>query len=212
MSDDRWADARRLEAWAGETRVNLIRAAALVVFYGHHLLHVYVLRDDPEAAGRFHAAATAVVVAWAAAAGLLYACLVRRWVPPALKYLATFWDLLLVTVLLAVSPEGPQSPLLFLYLVVVAAAPLRLSLPLVYAATLGAWAASLLFMGYYVFFRVGADTYYAAGFPHRVSRTAEAIFLLSLGAVGLLGGQVVRQARRLVEGYPVTVEGPKEAA
>ena len=28
MSNLRWDDARRLEAWAGETRVNLIRAAA----------------------------------------------------------------------------------------------------------------------------------------------------------------------------------------
>ena len=35
MSDERWADARRLESWAGEARVNLIRAAALLVFYGH---------------------------------------------------------------------------------------------------------------------------------------------------------------------------------
>ena len=42
MSDPRWEDARRLEAWAGETRVNLVRAAALAVFYAYHLLNVYV--------------------------------------------------------------------------------------------------------------------------------------------------------------------------
>jgi hypothetical protein len=212
MSQDRWADARRLEAWAGEARVNLIRALALVVFYGHHLLHVYVLQDDPGVAGVFHAEVTAIVIAWTAAVFALYVCLSRRWVPPALKFVATFWDLLLVTALVIVSPEGPRSPLIFLYFVVVAASSLRLSLPLVYFTTLGAWGGSLIFMGYYVFLHIGREAYYAAGCPFRVSRTSEVVFLLSLGAVGLVAGQAVRQARRLVEGYPVQVEDPREAA
>jgi hypothetical protein len=212
MSEQRWADARRLEAWAGEARVNLIRAIALVVFYGHHLLNVYLFRDDPAAGGVFHAEVTASVFAWAAAVFILFACLSRRWVPPALKFVATFWDLLLVTALVMVSPEGPRSPLILLYFGVVAAAPLRLSLALVYAATLGAMAGAVLALGQYVLLRVGWDNYYAPNSPDRISRTAEVIFLLTLGTVGLLGGQVVRQARRLVEGYPVTVEEPREAA
>jgi hypothetical protein len=211
MSDDRWADARRLEAWAGETRVNLIRAVALVAFYGHHLLNVYVFKDQ-SAGGVFHVEVTAIVIAWAAATGVLYTCLARRWVPPALKFVATAWDLVLVTALVIVSPDGPRSPLIFLYFVVVAAAPLRLSLPLVQFATLGAWAAAAVAVGYYVFFRVGTEAYYAEGSTSRLARPAEVIFLMSLGAVGLLGGQVVRQARRLVQGYPVRVEGPREAA
>ncbi len=212
MSEDRWADARRLEAWAGEARVNLIRALALVVFYGHHLLHVYVLRDDPAAGGVFHAEVTAIVIAWTAAVFALYVCLSRRWVPPALKFVATFWDLVLVTALVIVSPEGPHSPLVLLYFVVVAASSLRLSLPLVYAATLGAWGGALVLMGYYVFLGIGREAYYAADSRVRVSRTSEVVFLLSLGAVGLVAGQVVRQARRLVAGYPVKVEEPREAA
>jgi hypothetical protein len=220
MSEDRWADARRLEAWAGEARVNLIRALALVVFYGHHLLHIYVLEpNDLNARGVFHAEVTAIVIAWTAAVFALYICLSRRWVPPALKFVATFWDLLLVTALLMVStqtqppPEaGPHSPLVLLYFPVLATAPLRLSLPLVRAATLGAMAAALVMMGHYVFLKVGSNDYYAPGSTSRVAPTAEVIFLLSLGTVGLLGGQMVRQARRLVEGYPVQVEEPREAA
>jgi hypothetical protein len=212
MSEDRWAEARRLEAWAGETRVNLIRAVALVAFYGHHLLHVYVFQDDPNARGVFHLAVTAVVLAWTAAVGVLYACLARRRVPPALKFVATAWDLILVTALVIISPEGPRSPLIFLYFVVVAAAPLRLSLPLVQFATLGSWAAAAVALGQYVSFRVGTEAYYAPGSTFRIDRTAEVLFLMSVGAVGLLGGQAVRQARRLVQGYPVRVEGPREAA
>ena len=59
MGQTRWEDARRLEAWAGETRVNLIRSIALVVFYANHLLYVYVYGKDQAAGGSFHAAVTA---------------------------------------------------------------------------------------------------------------------------------------------------------
>jgi hypothetical protein len=211
MNGDRWADARRLEAWAGEVRVNLIRVAALAAFYGYHLLNVYVLSDDPFLRGPYHTAVTGIVLAWAAGALTLHACLTRRWVPPWLKYAATLMDLALLTALLAVGREGPRSPLVLLYFLVVAAAPLRLSLRLVYAATLGAAAAVTLLTGYYVFFQVGREAYYADGSPYRIPRTAEVIFLLALGAAGLLAGQAVRQARRLVEGYPVAVGRAEEA-
>jgi hypothetical protein len=213
MSDQRWADARRLEAWAGEVRVNLIRAAAVLVFYGHHLLDVYVYgRDRSPEAVLYHAEATAIVLAWMVAIFLLYACLTRRWLPPALPYTATFWDITLISALLIASPDGPRSPLVFLYFVVLAAAPLRLSLPLVYATTLGVMAAACLVMGHYVFFRVGRDAYYATDSPYRLARSSEIIFLLTVGTAGLLAGQVVRQARRLVDGYPVRVEEPRESA
>ena len=144
---------------------------------------------------------------------MLHICLSRRWVPPALKYVATFWDLTLITALLLVDKAaGPHSPLVVLYFLVVAASPLRLSVRLVYAATLGAMAAATLLMGFYVFGLIGRADYYAAGSPWKVPRHTEILFLLSLGAAGLLAGQVVRQARRLVQGYPVTVEDKREAA
>ena len=65
MSAERWEDARRLEEWAGEARVNLLRAAAVIAFYGQHLLNLYAFHDDlgfAEAAPRaaFHLAVTAV--------------------------------------------------------------------------------------------------------------------------------------------------------
>ena len=213
MTDPRWDDARRLEAWAGETRVNLIRAAALAAFYAYHLLNVYLFSGDPELRGAYNLKVTCVVLAWALAVGALYVCLSRRWVPPALKYAATFWDLAMITaLLLADRHAGPHSPLIFLYFLVVAAAPLRLSLRLVYAATLGAMAAATLMMGAYVFCLIGQADYYAPSSPWAVPRPSEVIFLLSLGAGGLLAGQVVRQARRLVQGYPVTVADEREAA
>ena len=49
--DQRWEDSRRIEGWAGEVRINLIRLTAILVFYGQHLLNVYVFRDDKSITG-----------------------------------------------------------------------------------------------------------------------------------------------------------------
>jgi hypothetical protein len=196
-SDDRWADAQRLESWAGEVRVNLIRLGALIAFYGRHLVNVYLYRDDPTIAGSYHQAVTAVVLAWAAGLLGLHACLTRRWVPPALKYLATAWDTVLLTVVLIIGRD-PMSTLSVLYFLVIAAAPLRLSLPLVYFATGAAAAGYLFFLGYVRFWLQLPE-------EQRLSRPRQVVFLLALSVAGFLAGQVVRQARRLVAGYPVTV-------
>lgn len=207
--DDRWADARRIEAWAGEVRVNLIRLAAIVVFYGYHLINVFLVPGNETLRGAYHATVTTLVMAWAAAVMLLYFCLSRRYVPPGLKYAATIWDLFLITGLIAFTRDKPTSPLLALYFVVIAASALRLSLRLVYVATFGAIAAYLFLLGFYAFWVVGAEAYYSN--PElRIPRSHEVIFILSLGASGICAGQVVRQACRLVEGYPVTVAEPEE--
>src|SRR5262249_44965405 len=74
-TDQAWTAAQRLEGWAGEVRVNLIRIVALVAFYGYHLLNVYALSDDPSLRGDFHLTVTIVVAAWAVAALLLHVLL-----------------------------------------------------------------------------------------------------------------------------------------
>lgn len=197
-TDDTWGGARRIEEWAGETRVNLIRLAALLVFYGHHLVNVYLFRDDPSIAGPFHLAVTAIVLAWSAEVVALHLCLSRRWLPEWLKYAATAADIVLVTALLVVSGD-PRTWLAALYLLVIAAAPLRLSLPLIYGATL----CSMLGYG---FFLAYARYWLDLSDAQRLSRPNQVIFVLSLGAAGILAGQMVRQARRLAKGYPVTIE------
>lgn len=196
-SNERWLDARRIEEWAGEVRVNLIRLVAIVVLYAHHLVNVYLFRDDPSLAGRYNLGVTALVLAWSAAVLVLHYCLTRRWVPPALKYVATGWDILLVTLLLMLTAE-PKSWLAVLYLLVIAAAPLRLSLPLVYTATLGSIAAYLCLLWYLKYGLQLSDT-------QRLSRPNQVIFVLALGISGLLAGQMVRQVQRLMQGYPFEV-------
>lgn len=174
-----------------ERRVNLVRLAALLVFYGHHLLNVLIFRDDALSLGRYHTAATAVALAWSLTVLAIHLSLslarLGRW----LSLAAVCADLLLITLLLCLSRD-PKSAMSGLYYLVIISAGVRLSLPLVCAGTLGALAGYGLYQGYcHLWIEPGA-----AG----ISRAAQVVFLLSLGAAGLLAGQMVRQARRLARG------------
>jgi hypothetical protein len=203
MRDDRsWADARRLESWAGELRLNLIRLLAIAGFYGYHLLDAFVLRDDPALRGQYHTLVSVVTFAWAVGALTLQLYLLNRWVSASLKYVATTWDLVMITAVLMIGRD-PYSLFTVLYVLVVAAAALRLSLPLIYTATLGAMAAFLFFHGYIRYWLEMPD-------DDRLSHARQTIFLLALAVTGLIVGQVVRQARRLAQGQAVTVMHPEE--
>ncbi len=197
-TDPAWNAAQRLEGLAGEVRVNLIRLAALVAFYGHHLINVFVIGDNPELKGDYHVVVTSLVLAWALTVLVIHYCLIRRWIPPALKFVVTVWDILLITTLLMVGRDG-RSMLAVLYFLVIVAAPLRLSLSLVWVATLGTMAGYAFFLGY-VRWRLELPP------EQRLSRPQQIVFVLALGAAGLLVGQFVRQCRRLVRGSPVPVE------
>src|SRR5437868_11741663 len=97
MQMDAWQLARRAEAWAGEIRVNLIRIAAIVLFYGRHLIEVMLAPKDSPVRGEYHLRVTAVVLVWAALAGVLHVVLTRRRYPAELKYVASLIDVLMVT-------------------------------------------------------------------------------------------------------------------
>ncbi len=186
---NRWSELRPLESRAGEMRVNLVRLTALLAFYGHHLLNVFVFRDDPTLAGRYHTSVTAVVLAWSLTVLATHLGLSLPRVPRWLGICTIGADALFITILLCLSRD-PRSALAVLYFLVILSAGMRLSLPLVYLATLGSMAAYAGFLGY------GYGWFENAG--EHFSRAAHVIFLLALAAAGFLTGQMVRQARRLV--------------
>jgi hypothetical protein len=183
-----WSAAQRIEGWAGELRVNLIRLAAIAAFYGHHLFNQYVLKQDFPP--RYTLAVTAVAVVWAIGALGLHLALSELWMPTALRYAAVGFDLVMVTSLLVVS-DGPRSPLVLLLFLVVATAPLRLDLRLV-------WTATLLAIFSYAFVCGHAKWVKP---EWQVPRRQEALVVLALGTAGLLAGQSVRQARRFAQDY-----------
>jgi hypothetical protein len=200
-------NVRRVEAWASEVRVNLIRLAALLVFYSHHLINIYLYRDDPSLTPDYVRGVTAIVVAWACLVVLMHVALSRRWLPAWLPYAAACGDVGLVTALLTVGDV--RSPLIVLYWLVIATTPLRLSLLLVVATTAATMFGYLIALGHYAYMQIGAAAYYADA-ARRVPRVHQGIVLLGLLTAGALAGQAVRQARRLVDGYPVTVATPEE--
>ena len=198
-----WEAARRIESWAGEIRVNRLRLAAIIIFYVRHLIDIYVNPQNRQFNGRYHLLVTLIVLAWAALVLYLHWALSQRRMGEKLKYVSVIWDLAMVT-LLGMVARDPRSPLLLLFFIVIASAPLRLSLRLVWVATLGAMAGYAVVLAYYAWWVIGWEKYYST--PQlRVPRSVEAIWILSLGVAGLLAGQVVRQMRRVCTGYPVAL-------
>lgn len=187
-SDILWTAARRMEAWAGELRVNLFRLVAIAAFYGHHLVNAFILKA--ELPPGYHLTVTGIAVAWTAAALVLHSGLLRRWNPPWLAHAAVAFDALMITTLLVLR-DGPRSPLVLLLFLLVATAPLRLDLRLV-------WVAALLAIFSYAF---------ACGHAKwkkpewRVPRREQVILVIGLGCAGLLAGQAVRQSRRFARDF-----------
>ena len=196
---DPWELSRRIEAWAGEIRVNLIRIVAIALFYGRHLVEL-LLTHDAQIGGMYHLRVTAVIIAWAGAAGVIHLLLSHRYYPPPMKFVTSLMDVLMVTMLCTIA-GGPTTPLTLLYFLVIAASPLRLSLPLIYATTASSVLGYLSLLAYYAWYLIGPKIYYSNP-AIRISRAQEIIVVLSMLVAGLFAGQVVRQVRRMIERHP----------
>ncbi len=194
--DQLWYALGRRQEYEGEGRTNLLRVAAIALFYlvelaNHHGLSLGAfpmprVRDRP-----FHLAVTALAVAWTMVGLAVHLCLRRQVFPAALKYASTGCDLLLLTCVLTVA-DGPRSPLVTAYFLIIALATVRLSLPLVRFATLGSVSGYLVLLGY--------ARWYAVRDIH-VPRYHEAVVLLALSLTGITSGQAVRGVRAIAGSF-----------
>lgn len=186
-----WTAAGRVEAWAGELRVNLIRLIAIAALYGHHLLNRYAFHTElPEG---YHAGVTAIAGAWTLAALALHVGLSRRWNPPWLKFGALAFDALMIAALLILS-DGPRGPFFMLLFLLVGTAPLRLDIRLVWTSTLLALLAFVFACGHDRWVRKLPE-------KDRLPRHQQVIIGIGLVCAGLLAGQATRQARRFARDY-----------
>lgn len=213
LADRKWYIVERWQEYWAERRANLLRIVGIGLFYLIHLLHHYQLRlgflelgNGEKASPQFHIAVTLLAVAWAMVALGVSLCLRQRVFPAALKYITTACDLLLLTAIIYLG-NGPGSPLVVGYFLVLKLAALRLSLPLVRMATVGSVAGYLFLLGVArwpeVFGRGAIDL--------RVPRYEQLIVLLALVLSGIVLGQIVRRVRQLAEAYSAqlgTVERP----
>lgn len=189
MSDRQWEIVRRWESYGGERSVNVMRSVAVVVFYGIELLCYRVL-DVPGVDARFHAAMSAICIGWGCMAVVVHLLLVRRFFPVALKYVVTGLDLAFATGALLVG-AGPQSPLLALYFLILAASVLRFS-PRLVSFTIG---------GCLVSYLVVLGNAHWARPEFQVPRHRQIVFAAAVLLGGVLLVLAVKRARVLATAY-----------
>ncbi len=195
--DRQWYVVGRWQEYAGEARANLLRIAGIGAFYVVELLNFYGLKlgplEMPPAVDlEFHQAVTALAVAWTMVALGTLLCLRLHFFPAWLKYVTTAADVVLLTTILAIA-DGPKSPLVVGYFLVIVLATLRFQLRLIWFATVGAMAGYLFLLGY--------ARWYAEGRDLVVPRYYQLIMLLALALTGVVLGQVIRRVRAMAEEF-----------
>jgi len=192
QADRQWFIVGRWQEYGGEGRANLLRIVAVAVFYAIELVNFQWLQA---VSLDFHRAVTALAVAWTMVALGVLLCLRRQLFPPALKYISTLCDLVLLTSMAALG-GGPASPLVFVYFPLLALAALRFQLRLVWCATAGSM------VGYVVLLGLGhPDWFGSADAPRTVPRVEQLVVLVSLLLTGVILGQVIRRSRNLADEF-----------
>jgi hypothetical protein len=205
-----WFIVGRWEEYEGEGRANLLRGIALIAFYSVELINYYGLNlgfvQMPQEVDRpFHLAMTMLTLVWATLCLGVFLCRRQRIFPSWLKFLSTGCDLLLLTTVLTLG-DGPRSPLVVVYLLIIVLAALRFNLALIWCATAGAVAGYLYLLG---FAQWGAIPGWPKGNMH-IPRYHQVIFLLALVLTGVMAGQVIRRVRALAEHYATRLQENRE--
>jgi hypothetical protein len=211
VADERqaWFIVSRWQQYDAESRANMLRAIGIGAFYAIELINVQGVRigglELPAVAGvagDFHAAVTALAVAWTMLALGTQLCLRRHIFPAVLKYVTSTLDVVLLTAILAVA-DGPRSPLLIGYPLLVALAGLRFSLPLVRWTTAASAGGYIGLLGYVRWFSER---------DLAVPRYQQVTFLLGIVLTGVVVGQIVRQAHRMAEQFAARTSAVREDA
>ena len=206
QSERQWYIVGRWQEFEGEGRANLLRIVSVGAFYVVQLIQRYWLfDDDAKSAASFHAAATAIAVAWSVLAMAVLLCLRSRVFPAWLKYISTTCDLVLLTALATIANKA-DSPLVYVFFMIIVLAGLRFSLPLVWFATVGSM------LGFMVLVAVTDRQWFDAN--HEVAVHVQLITLLSLVMAGILVGQILRRTRGMANEFAerlTTSESTKES-
>ena len=204
-----WRAALRGVQYSAEQTANLVRIAAVATFYAIHLVRYWGERRGGSFGGvlptvggtaeleRFHILATLLALTWLAAALALQLALQQKSYGLRMAAAATAADVVLLTCLANLA-AGPRSPLVTGYFLIIALAALRLSVPLVRGAALGAVAGYLCVLG-------------AARWPEwwgrpadpslLVPRYQQLLFASALAFAGIIAGQAVRCAQEFARRF-----------
>jgi hypothetical protein len=205
-SDRAWFVVGRWLQYEGESRANVLRLIGIAAFYVVELINYYGLDlgaiQMPQVVDRkFHVTVTSLAVAWTMVGLIVLYCQSHHFFPWVMKFVSTGLDVIFLTFVL-VAADGPRSPLLTGYFLLIALSALRFHLPLVWFTTLLSMAGYLVLTGY--------AKWYAT--PLRVPRYYQLIVLLSLALLGVIVGQVIRRVRGIAVDYAQRAISAKEDA
>ena len=197
-NDRQWFIVGRWQEYEGEARANLLRIIGIAAFYVIQLINYRGLSlgflELPRVGGvdrAFHQSVTALAAAWTMVGLGVLLCLKRQFFPATLKFVSTACDVVLLTAILTVA-DGPRSPMVVGFFLLIVLSTLRFSLPLVWFATAGCMGGYIFLLGYAKWF-TSRDI--------RVERYQQIIFLLALVLTGVTLGQVIRRVRAAAEEY-----------
>lgn len=206
-SDRSWFIAQRWQQFEGEARANLLRITAIGTFYLIHLWSyfssqgklpdwgVLQLAGEGEVGKKFHVMVTLLAIAWSMLAVGVHLSLRARIFPTWISLVSTLGDVVFLTSMLLIS-NGPKSPLLVGYFLIIALASLRFDLWLVRVTTVATTVGYLCLLGYAKWpATFGRD----ATVDLTVPRYHQMIFLVGLALTGIIMGQVVRRVRLLTQ-------------
>jgi hypothetical protein len=197
-ADRQWFIVGRWQEYEGEGRANLLRIAGVGVFYGIELLNYGTGAVDRP----FHQAVTALALAWAMVGlGVLF-CQGQHIFPASLKFFSTAADVALLTAILMLV-DGPKSPLVVAYFLLIVLATLRFNLRLIWFASISSMLGYTFLLGYARWFTAR---------NLRVPPYHQAIFLLALALTGIVLGQVIRRVRKMAVEYAARMAGGDELA
>ena len=197
--DRQWFIVSRWQQYDAELRANLLRVAGIAAFYSIHLVNYHRWFGLPGIEGatpRFDALVTSLAVAWVLMALAVQLALARHIFPGPLQFVTTTADICLLTLVIGVC-DGPRSPLVVGYFLILAVASLRCSLRLVWCATFESLAGYVALVIYAEHFATQDKT---------VPRYAQMIMLAAILIAGVTMGAVVRRVRRLAFDFAARIE------
>lgn len=210
--DRPWFIVSRWQEYEGEGRANLLRLIGLIVFYAVELVNYYGLDlgfvQMPKVVDRpFHLAVTCLTVAWSMLCLGVFCCRLQGVFPRWLAFLSTGCDILLLTTVLALA-DGPRSPLVVAYFLIVALASLRFRLELIWFATAGSALGYLVLLGFARWGSIPMPGWSRTEMA--VPRHQQVIFFVALILTGVILGQVIRRVRHLARQYAKRLENARE--
>src|SRR5215472_17218803 len=114
---------QRRQTWAGDVTANRIRLVALAIFTVNEFINYSVLHAVDK---RFHTGSLLIIGLWFMCAAIFVWVLRHHYLPRSSPFLMASVDLLWMTWLLFLA-DGPKSPLIVIYFLIIALSGMRLN-------------------------------------------------------------------------------------